>query len=268
MGNFDLDKLRKVEIEILNEIVRICDKYQFDYFLAEGTLLGAVRHKGFIPWDDDIDIAMPRSSYEKFINVCKQELNGLYFLDVFETNPWQWRQFAKVRKNGTVFDTLGIVNNNKIHKGIWVDIFPLDNVKKPSHVSQTIQAFLVKNLRKVIALKVEHMELSTIKRRLTANLIRFINVSHLSTLQNKLMKCWNNVDAKYFVNLGSTYSYKKQTIAKDKFYPIKKLEFENKLYNGPNDPDHILTRIYGDYMKLPPVEERVTHNPIRIEFSE
>ena len=92
-----LIKLHQSEIKILDEIVRICDKYNLQYFLIGGTLLGAVRHKGFIPWDDDLDIAMPRNDYEKFISISKNELKDDFILDDISTNEQYWQIFAKVR---------------------------------------------------------------------------------------------------------------------------------------------------------------------------
>lgn len=98
MENDYLRNLHSTMIEILDEFDRICNKHNLTYFLIGGTLLGAVRHKGFIPWDDDMDLAMPREDYEKFINVYYKELNDKYYLDNFNNNKLYYLNFSKIRK--------------------------------------------------------------------------------------------------------------------------------------------------------------------------
>ena len=98
-----LTKVHEIELELLNEFVRICDKHNLTYFLVGGTLLGAVRHSGFIPWDDDIDVGMPRVDYDKFINIAKNELKNDYLLDSVETDKNYFLPFAKILKRNTLF---------------------------------------------------------------------------------------------------------------------------------------------------------------------
>jgi len=129
MNANQLKRLQNIEYEILQEIVRICEKNNLSYFLIGGTLLGAVRHKGFIPWDDDLDIAIPRKDYEKFLKICQTQLNSDYFLHCNKTDPDYWLPFAKVRKKNTLFDEKSITSI-ETHKGIYNDVFPLDNAKK------------------------------------------------------------------------------------------------------------------------------------------
>ena len=124
-----LDKLHITHIKILDEIVRICDENKLNYFLIGGTLLGAVRHKGFIPWDDDLDIAMPRKDYDKFLNIAKKQINNNYILEYNKTNRKYWLPFAKVRLKNTLY-VENTIKNYETNKEIWVDIFPIDNVKK------------------------------------------------------------------------------------------------------------------------------------------
>ena len=124
-----LNKLHSIQVEILDEIIRICDSNNLDYYLIGGTLLGAIRHKGFIPWDDDLDIAMPRDAYDKFISLCYSELSDDYILDSFKNNSGYWLPFIKIRKKNTIYEEKAISAKRNIPKGVWVDIFPLDNVK-------------------------------------------------------------------------------------------------------------------------------------------
>ena len=122
-----LNKLQETEFEILVEIARFCRDNHICYSLYGGTLLGAVRHKGFIPWDDDIDIVMTRDQYTRFCNEWKSKPIAGYYLENFETDKHTQNVHSKVRKDGTVF--LSDIENEKIgHHGIWVDIFVMDKV--------------------------------------------------------------------------------------------------------------------------------------------
>jgi lipopolysaccharide cholinephosphotransferase len=269
MDNLMLNKLHSIQVEILDEIVRICDSNRLDYFLIGGTLLGAIRHKGFIPWDDDLDIAMPRDAYDKFISLCYSELSDDYILDSFKNNSGYWLPFIKIRKKNTIYDEKATSAKKNIPKGVWVDIFPLDNVRYSKCMKQSLQAILVKYIKNYISVKQGYSYAASIEGIILFNLFKFISVRRAFKIQHKIMTLWNDQETRYFVNLGSQYNYVKQTIPKDKYYPPVKVEFEGKLYNAPNDWDYILTRIYGDYMQLPPVEKRTSgHHIVKVDLGE
>ena len=122
-----LSKIHEYEIEILEEIIRICEKHGIQYFSAGGTTLGAVRHNNIIPWDDDIDIGMLRPDYERFIRIAPEELKNGMFLQHYSTEPLTPTYYAKVRKDGTVFAEEHM-KELPIHKGVFVDVFPYDKV--------------------------------------------------------------------------------------------------------------------------------------------
>ena len=119
----NIKEMQKIELEMLLEVDRICKKFNIRYFLIAGTLLGAIRHKGFIPWDDDIDIIIPLNDYIKFCKVAEKELNKNYFLQNYKTDfTAMW--YTKIRKNNTT--AIQANHKNKLHhQGIWIDIFPL-----------------------------------------------------------------------------------------------------------------------------------------------
>lgn len=266
------DTLRKIqlaEIEILDEIVRLCNKHNIQYYLIGGSLLGSIRHNGFIPWDDDLDVAMPRVDFYKFKEVCEEELDSRYFLQDQETENEYFLPFAKVRKNNTIF-LESYMSNINIHKGFYVDIFLLDNAKKQKGFWQMLQYKLFTIIKILIWFKIvtNSNDNKTLKQKIILAFVKPMNLSKLKHIQKKVMSLNKNDDSSFFINMGSRYGIKKQTIPKDKYFPPVKVEFEGKLYNAPNDWDYILTRIYGDYMKLPPIEKRITHNPVRVDFGD
>ena len=128
---------QKVMLEILVEIHRICVENNITYWLEAGTLLGAIRHKGFIPWDDDCDISMPRKDYERFLQIAQEKLPETMFLQTKETDKEYPLPWAKIRKNGTLLIETGETGEEKYHHGIFVDIFPYDYYKKASFICLT-----------------------------------------------------------------------------------------------------------------------------------
>ena len=261
-----LGELRKVEVSILDEICRICSEHNLEYFLIAGTLLGAVRHKGFIPWDDDIDVAMPRESFEKFLNICQNGgLNSAFYLHSKETDREYWLSFPKVRKKNTIFDEAGIEHMD-VPKGIYVDVFPLDDTHCVVSLEKKIRALLIKHISAVICVKKGIRLNSKLQERLYFPFC-WIPTIWLTEFQSKLMQKENGGDAQYYVNYASRYNAIVETMPKSAFSPACRLEFEGKQYNCPNNWDYVLTRVYGpDYMQLPPPEKRITHRPVRICF--
>jgi len=258
-----LKKLHQVELEILDEFVRICDKYKLNYSLMAGTMLGAVRHAGFIPWDDDIDVCMLRSDYEKFLDVAKDELDKKYYLDCFKYNKDYYLSFAKIKKNQTIFDEIPHLNN---HKGIFIDIFPIDNVSdiKKSH---TI-AGIIKIINDTIFVKLKIRKLKDTRYPLIVRFVKILSIQKLMKIKEKMVKKNKDNNSPYLACFFSLYDFNKELLEREAFLPTKKIKFENKEYQIINGYDNYLKNIYGDYMKLPPKEKRVNHMPEKIDFGE
>ena len=266
MNKNDLKKVHEIELEILDEIVRICDKNNLTYFLTYGTLLGAVRHKGFIPWDDDLDIGMPREDYEKFLECCKNELSNKFLLDNKDTNKKYYLNFTKIRKIGTVMEQDFQINYNG-PKGIWIDIFPYDDAiynkgKVEANKKKIKLIFSILHYKSGFFLGNKLLWI----KKILGFIAKPINNKMLLEYQDRLMKKDYKKNCEYIISYASEYGVSRELVLKQKYFPVKKIEFEGKKYSAPNCYKDILINIYGDYMKLPPKEERRTHNPVRLEF--
>lgn len=262
-----LRRLQLTELGILKEAVRICEDNMLQYFLIGGTLLGAVRHRGFVPWDDDIDIAMPRKDYEQFLVLCKEQLDSRYYVHCNDTDLSYWQPYAKVRKHNTVFDEVGIAHLN-VPKGIYVDIFPLDCADRQTSLPQTIQATVVTYLKSLIQYRTGLYSSRGMgwKKHLLLSASSVFSTHSLSKFQQRIMSWNRKEDAPYYVSLGSHYDCFRQGIPKNIYLPATQLEFEGEMFSAPRDWDYMLKRMYNDYMRPLPEDKRVTHMPVRIIF--
>lgn len=261
-----LKKLKATELEILNEIDRICKKNNINYFLIGGTLLGAVRHKGFIPWDDDLDIGMMRDDFIKFSKTVNNDLDNKYFFDYFSTDKNYHLPFAKIRKNSTTFDE-EVLKNIDIHKGIFVDIFPYDytddNFKR-----SFIKASVIHLLSNTVLYKKKIINISSCKYKVLSLFFSIFPSCKILKFIDFLSRNFNGKkdNITHVICFNSMKNLKKDYFDINVIFPLKKVEFENNKYNGLNDNDKFLTVQYGDYMKLPKIEERVNHSALNISF--
>lgn len=146
IGNYSLFDVQIAIFKIMLEFERICRKHQIKYILDGGTLLGAIRHSGFIPWDDDADIAMLRVDYKKFCKVCKKELGSDFYLETKSSNKVYPYAFAKLRLNGTIYKE-SFLNGLNVHQGIWIDIFPIDKTTKLTFSIQRKLSLMWRSIR-------------------------------------------------------------------------------------------------------------------------
>lgn len=274
MLKIDLEKIHKIQIELAIEVKRICEKNRIDYFLIAGTLLGAVRHKGFIPWDDDMDIGMLREDYEKFLKACETDLSSDYYLQTWYTDSQFGLPIAKIRKNATKFVEKTSAKNHS-HKGIYIDIFPYDNVPDNS-ILRKKHKLLTYFYKRLVLLK-SHYYLENNKgyfKRLTIRMVKlivkFIPKKYLIEKYNKqILKYNKDANTQEITIFGGAYSYKKESIRREWITNYQSINFESVEFNSPKDAHLMLKSIYGDYMSLPPKDERYNrHDIIEVDYGE
>ena len=254
-----LQELKNCERDMLAEFVRICDKHGIKYFVQGGTLLGTVRHGGFIPWDDDVDVSLHRDDYEKFLAVAGKELPDYYFLQTKDTDPEYPNNFAKIRDSRTAFIESSAKNLN-INHGAYIDIFPLDNYPtgKKAKIYELKKRLLTQRIYK--AFYMPHMSfIAKIFTMLTVLL--FPSLKGAVDKREKLFKSVPHSD-RVVNNSGAWLD--KEIIPREWVQNTIKMEFEGITVNVSDRYDEWLTYVYGDYMSLPPENERVGHHYVDI----
>ena len=246
------EQAKLVMLKLLRILDAICNEYNLQYWLSSGTLLGCIRHKGFIPWDDDIDVEMPRYDYEKFIAIAQNILPEDVFLQTRDTDKNYPLFFAKLRDKYSTYEEENIININ-CHKGIFIDIFPVDYTNHPK----------LQRVFKVLThgtcyskLKPYEVFIQNIFGRYIKSFISRTSFP-LYTILNRLLTT-EYIKAKY-VSYGMEF-HEIKYFPKDLFFPLKKGVFEGYMFNIPNKSNAILELLYGEYMKLPPIEDRIPHN--------
>ncbi|MBB3280002.1 LicD family protein [Slackia isoflavoniconvertens] len=271
-----LHKVQSIELSILSDFIDLCNKYDLAYFGMAGTGIGALRHGGFIPWDDDIDVALPRNDYEKFLDLVAIEFGDKYEILNCETNSNYPLMSTRMILRGTKFREYAL-RNIDCNFGIFLDIYAFDNIPDDERLfkKQARDAFIWSKL--LILRSVSHPVLPfggvkgkiiTLACVIAHSLLSFFNVSK-TFLYKKCYEASTRFrdmnDSKRLDYLCDTTPYSNIINRKDVF-PLCLRSFENLEMSFPNNLDNYLRGMYGDYMTLPPEEKRKNHYPYELDF--
>lgn len=264
-----ITSIHEIQIGMIKDLHEYCNRHQIKYSAIGGTLLGAVRHKGFIPWDDDVDIALVRREYDKLLKCLKEEPMEGYFLQDFSTEKHYIQPFAKLRKDNTLY--IEEYNKNAdIHHGIFIDIFPLDKIKKPGSFESKFRRIVTRQITFAIWRK----EKCPMKRKgakkfeyITGTIISLFPKNILVNLQNMLAirehKEWDYVASIFSSNYGTDKFY----LLCDEMELLDEVEFEDTVISGTRAKEQYLSRLFNNYMELPPENKRNSgHNVCEVKF--
>lgn len=252
----EIRPLQLKELQILKEFKRICEKNNLKYFIVGGTLLGCIRHKGFIPWDDDVDVYMDYKDYVALDKACQRDLQEEYFLQSAETDPESHLTYKKLRLNNTT-----LIHEDYVHKdmnhGISIDIYPFfhaaDNfiARKKQTACAILYLLLVENEPPQ-----HHGRILKYGSAVLLHLLKGRIGRKLKTYCFKEMTKYENIDTKYMATFYGNITLCRRIYSSKYFEGTIQRQFEDELFSIPAHYDDFLTFWYGDYMTLPSLEEQ------------
>jgi len=266
-------KIWAVEIDLLNELIRVCKKYDIKMTVFAGTLLGAIRHKGMIPWDDDVDVCLTREEYKKLCEVAPKEFKYPYFFQNYKTDPQYLFGYSRLRNSLTTGHIVGEDSLN-YNNGIFIDVFVLDGYIEDESLLKKQKDEQDKLLRLASLYNKNNFSKNKVARLLKQLL--FFTLSPLLRLcvkydsiaeayQNNLQK-YNNSTTRISLITHNFNLLRKYWCNREDLYNITYLPFENILVPAPAKYEDMLKHMYGDYMAFPPVEKRGAWHEGWLEF--
>ena len=259
-------ELQQIEYGLLQQFAKVCEDHNLRYWLIGGTLLGAVRHGGFIPWDDDIDVGMPRNDYEILLANSDRWFKNKYNLVYFNKTHDYIYAFAKLEDNDTelIEHDYNHLSNRK--SGVYIDIFPFDGMPSNSVYKFVWYCLLrlVNRLKYLMFCKTNIKEIKITFKNILKILIgsicqKVFSRNKVLHFYNRLMQVHNFDNSDYVINFEGQWGIR-ELVSKSYFSSISEIKFNDCLFKTMGDYKDYLNCIYGDYMKLPPVEKRVTHH--------
>lgn len=268
MKQINDSELKKIQVDILNYFDAFCKKNDICYWIDYGTLLGAVRHKGFIPWDDDIDIAMLRDDYEKAAELFNLQSQGLYLFQTPTNDKTFCYPFGKIINTKTILYEYGKAG---IKTGVYIDVFVYDN--SPNNVKDREQLFkrrdLLGHIRRLqLPLRKELNGLKKLIYILGGFFLRPFPRNFINRVLDWNARKYEKVKTQNVSAFTDPYDPIYFAVSKTIFQNLTELEFEGKKYPAPQNYDYWLTVLYGEYMELPPVEKRIHQHTFEAYYKE
>ncbi len=267
-----IENIRMLEIEMLDEVKRICEENDINYFLVGGTLLGAVRHKGFIPWDDDIDICFLREDYERFRKICPKELNEKYSYQSYRDEKGTHYVYDKIRLKNTFFSTEHSYRHEDMENGVFIDLLVFDKTSN-NKLLRKLHVFLIVMLRRLINIRwtKEPVEgkFATISK-LILPLVCLLPFSFYHSALEVILKIFRRNKKSKFLLDGTGLHIKKGGFPKEWMEEFVNVIFEGEEYTAPKRSADYLERWYGkNYMAKPAISNRVSgHKAKRLDLGD
>lgn len=267
-----LRKLQKIDLDIAKTVIQICEEEGLRYFMVDGTMLGAVRHHGYIPWDDDMDLAMPRPDYERFMEIAPSRLSDPYVLRCYQNDSNYKIYFCGIANSRYKLFRASSKKQYIVHP--WIDIFPLDGMPDKKIVRRFHQMRLL-FLRMLYDISVFD-EIVNIKRKnrvwyekviiwfcIHIPLQRVFDYRKRLGAMDKALKKYSYDESNIIVDFLSVYRFR-EMFSKEVFGNGRDYEFDNTVMKGPAEAHRYLSQVYGDYMTPPSEDERRWHHAIDI----
>lgn len=258
-----LEEIKRIQLDVLQAVHEFCLKHNIKYSLGCGSMLGMIRHKGYIPWDDDIDIYLLRNDYNKLVSTFPQKYKGIYEIDSLNNNSKCERAYAKA------YDTRTIVEEEAINKykiGVNIDIYPIDKVPEDEKLwhSYNKKRRFIQRLYELKLIKINN------KRSFYKNIVIFLGKIILFPISTHRLAQYINSFAQKYNDSNSTKVFEcvqgmlqKRPFEHSLFEKIKLMPFEDRNFCGFEDYDKYLSNAYGNYMQLPPEEKRISHHDLK-----
>lgn len=272
-----LQRIQSVELGILDDFIWICKKYHLEYFGFGGTGIGVLRHGGFIPWDDDIDVALTRKDYDTFLQAAEKEFGDKYVIMNAQTDPNYPLATTRWMLRGTKFREYSMKDID-CPLGIFLDIYAFDNVPDDDALmrKQAREVWFWNKLMILRSLPFPVLGFTGVKGSLIKAACAVIHygmaVCHISKkwLASKMLQAttrYNHLDTKRLAYYCDTSPYTNM-MEKEELYPLQELDFEGRKMTFPREMHRMLEVLYGDYMQLPPPEKRKNHFPYELDFGD